>query len=208
MSNISTQTLSYERTSSLQLQYSQGVAAGARAGEVAGAEGVGKVVSATAVAKEEQNMRILQASAEVSLKAGDQSQALLFRTAIDRINELLAPELGADAIQAKMGEDNSPEATAGRIVSLSTGFFDAYAAQHPGEDPGEVAKNFVDLIRGGFEKGFNEAKDILQGLKVFGGDIESGIMKTYELVTKGYDDFLAGKLKPAEEGKAATEVPA
>jgi len=143
--------------------------------------------------RDELNVQILQASVEVSLKAGDQSQALLFRSAIERINEFLTPTLGPDAIQAKMGDDNSPEATAERILSLSTGFFDAYAAQHPDDDPGQVAKDFVELIRSGFEKGFNEAKDILQGLKVFGGDIESGVVKTYELVSKGYDDFLASK---------------
>lgn len=157
-------------------------------------------------ARNELNVQILQASAEVSLKAGDQSQALLFRSAIERINELLSPTLGADAIQAKMGDDNSPEATAERILSLSTGFFDAYAAQHPDDAPDQVAKDFVELIRGGFEKGFNEAKDILQGLKVFGGDIESGIMKTYELVSKGYDEFLASKLgggQPTEEPAVA-----
>lgn len=144
-------------------------------------------------ARNELNVQILQASAEVSLQAGDQSQALLFRSAIERINELLAPTLGPDAIQAKMSEDNSPEATAGRIVSLATGFFDAYAAQRPGDDPDQVAKDFVELIRGGFEQGFNEAKEILQGLQVFSGDIESGIMKTYELASKGFDDFLASK---------------
>lgn len=155
-------------------------------------------------ARDELNVQILQASVEVSLKAGDQSQALLFRSAIERINELLSPTLGPDAIQSKMGDDNSPEATAERILSLSTGFFDAYAAQHPDDDPDQVAKNFVELIRSGFEKGFSEAKEILQGLKVFGGEIESGVMKTYELVSKGYDEFLASKLG----GGKAMENPA
>jgi hypothetical protein len=156
--------------------------------------------------RNELNLQILQASAEVSLNAGNQSQALLFRSAIERINELLAPTLGPDALQAKMSEDNSPEATAGRILSLSTGFFDAYAAQRPNDDPDLVAKDFVELIRGGFEQGFNEARDILQGLQVFNGDIESGVMKTYELVQKGYDDFLASKLaggQQAEESAVA-----
>ncbi|MCE1172405.1 MAG: DUF5610 domain-containing protein [Azovibrio sp.] len=144
------------------------------------------------------NVRIMEASMSVSIKAGDDSMALLFRSAIDRINEVLAPEQGPDAIQNAMGQDNSPEATAGRILSLSTGFYEAYAAQHPGEDPETLASNFVDLIRGGFEKGFNEAVDILKGLQVFQGEVESGVMKTYELVQKGLDDFLAGKLKPVE----------
>ena len=158
-----------------------------------------KAAEKRASARDQMNVQILQASSEVSLKAGDQSQALLLRSAIERINELLAPTLGPDAIQAKASEDNSPEATAGRILSLSTGFFDAYAAQRPDDDPDQVAKDFVDLVRGGFEQGFNEAKDILQGLKVFDGDIESGVMKTYELVSQGYDEFLAGKLSKAPE---------
>lgn len=172
------------------------------------AQGVarGKAAEARASARDEMNVQILQASTEVSLKAGDQSQALLFRSAIERINELLAPSLGRDAIQAKLSEDNSPEATAGRILSLSTGFFDAYAAQRTGDDPDQVAKDFVALIRGGFEKGFNEAKDILQGLKVFSGDIESGVMKTYALVNKGYDEFLAGKL--SSQGNDSGAAPA
>lgn len=154
-------------------------------------------------ARDQLNVQILQASAEVSLKAGDQSQALLFRGAIERINELLSPTLGPDAIQAKMSEDNSPEATAGRILSLSTGFFDAYAAQRPDDDPDQVAKDFVNLIRGGFEKGFGEAQEILQGLKVFSGEIESGIMKTFELVNKGYDEFLASKLSTEQKTESA-----
>lgn len=153
------------------------------------------------IARDQMNVQIL-ASVEVSLKAGDQSQALLFRSAIERINEMLAPTLGPDAIQSKMSEDNSPEATAQRILDLSTGFFDAYAAQRPGDDAEQVAKDFVALIRGGFEQGFNEAKDILEGLKVLGGDIESGIMKTYERVSKGYDEFLVSKLGGADSKSA------
>lgn len=202
MWNTSTGVLLDQKTVSLQSQYAQR----AVQGRSEKADGVSGTMGSTTMAQNQLNVRILEASAEVSIQAGNQSQALLFRSAIDRINEFLAPELGPDAIQGKMGEDNSPEATAGRILSLSTGFFDAYAAQHPGEGQDQLARNFVDLIRGGFEKGFNEAKDILQGLEVLGGDIESGIMKTYELVMKGYDQFLAGKLTPAAEAETAPEA--
>lgn len=162
--------------------------------------------SSAAAAKQDLNVQILEASAKVSVRAGDESQALLFRAAIDRINEVLAPEFGPDAIQGRAAEDNSPEATADRILSLSTGFYEAYAAQRAGDDPEQVARDFVGLIRGGFERGYGEATEILSGLKVFGGDIESGIMKTYELVQKGYDDFLAGKLAPAADPAAGAEA--
>lgn len=152
------------------------------------------VASKTATARQQLNVQILEASATVSISAGNDSQALVFRSAIGRINERLAPELGENAIQNAASQDNSAEATADRILKLSTGFYDAYAAQHANEDPEQVARNFVGLIRGGFEKGFGEAKEVLQGLNVFGGDVESGVMQTYDLVNKGYDDFLAGKL--------------
>lgn len=145
--------------------------------------------------RQQLNVQILEASSQVAIQAGNESQALLFRSAIDHINEFLAPEFGPDALQAKMSEDNSAEAVAGRILSLATGFYEAYAAQRPNEDGDKVAADFVKLVRGGFEKGFNEAKNILQGLQVFGGEIESGIMKTFDLVHKGFDDFLAGKLQ-------------
>lgn len=143
------------------------------------------------------NAQILEASLQVSVQAGNQSMALLYRSAIDSINEYLEPELGPDAIGQAMTQDNSAEATAGRILSQSTAFFDAYAAQHQGEDPEDVARNFVALIRGGFEQGFGEAEDILQGLGALeeGSPIAVGIQKTYALVQKGYDDFLAQKLE-------------
>lgn len=169
-------------------------------------EGTGRMASAETV-RHEQNAAIITASLQVSIRAGNDSLTLLYRSAVDRLNEILAPGQDVDVIGRAMGQDNSPEATAGRILSFATGFFDAYAAQHPGKDMETLARDFTDLVRGGFEKGFNEARDILQGLGVLGGsDIESGIMKTYELVSKGFDDFLADKLKPATEAAAAQKA--
>lgn len=150
--------------------------------------------------RSQQNAQILQASMDVSIQSGNASLTLLYRTAIDRINEFLAPEFGPNAIATAEAPDNSPEATAGRILSLSTAFFDAFAAQGKNKDkaPDALAREFVDLIRGGFERGFGEAKDILSGLNVLGEDspIEQGINQTYAMVMKGYDDFLASKLAP------------
>ncbi|MCL2075969.1 MAG: DUF5610 domain-containing protein [Betaproteobacteria bacterium] len=138
-------------------------------------------------------VQILQASAEVSIKAGEKAQALVFRSAIDRINDMLQPEFGPDALQtaAASGMDFSPEGTAGRILAMSTGFFEGYVAQNQGKERNQLAEDFVALIRGGFEKGFNEAKDILAGLNALQGGIGESIQQTYDLVQKGYDDFLA-----------------
>lgn len=158
-----------------------------------------KTEYSTTNARETLNAQLVD-NLSVSLNAGSQPQALLYSAAIDKINELLAPTMGKDAIQnAAKNDDNSAEATAKRILSASTGMFGAYAAQHPEMDKETQAKNFVDLVRGGFEKGYGDAKDILKGLKVLSGDVESGIQKTYDLVEKGFDDFLAQQLKPKDD---------
>ncbi|HAF55458.1 MAG TPA: hypothetical protein DCL01_09650 [Thauera sp.] len=143
--------------------------------------------------------KILQASLEVSIRSGNESQALLLRTAIEGINEALAPTLGPDAIQNAMSQDNSAEATAERIVSMSTAFFDAYAARRPGDEPETVLRDFMDVIRGGFERGFGEARDILDGLGVFNGAVEADVMKTRELVLKGYDRFMLARLPSSDQ---------
>ncbi len=152
-----------------------------------------------AALRKDLNVGILQASMAVSIRAGDESQALLFRSAIEGINEALAPTLGADAIQNAMGQDNSAEATAGRIVSMSTAFFDAYAARRTEDDPETVLRDFMDVIRGGFEKGFGEARDILSGLGVFTGAVEADVTKMRELVLRGYERFMLERLPTSDQ---------
>lgn len=148
--------------------------------------------------------QIMQASMGVSISSGNNSLALLYRSAIDSINEHLAPALGPNAIQNAMSQDNSPEATAERILSMSTGFYEAYAAQRPKDDPEDVLRDFVDLVRGGFEKGYNEAAGILQGLGVMGEGsfVAEEIGKTFQLVQQGYDDFLNSRLERLQEAAA------
>lgn len=145
------------------------------------------------------------ATLDVNISAGNDAQGLVWRAALDKINELLAGGTGENVLQKAADEqDNSAEATAKRILDGATAFYDAYAKQHPDKDPETLAKDFTELVRGGFEKGFNEAKDILKGLKVLEGDVESGIQKTYDLVSKGFDDFLKNKLDALKQDKEKT----
>jgi len=155
-------------------------------------------------AKLELNASIMQASASISIGAQDDPQALLYKSAITSINEALHAQLGDNAIQNAASQDNSAEGTASRILSLSTGFLGAYKKQNPGMEDSAALEKFMDTIKGGIEKGFKEARDILKGLNVLGGDIAGNIDKTYELVMKGLDDFAANAAgpKPKEE-KAA-----
>ena len=143
-----------------------------------------------------QNAQILQASMEVSIAAGNDGLSLLYRTAVDKINEVLAPELGEDAIAQAAQYDQSSEAVAGRILSLSTAMFERFAARYADEDPAEMIQDFVATIRSGFEQGYGEASSILAGLGVLdeGSPVRSAIQRTYELVHQGLDEYLEKKL--------------
>lgn len=159
---------------------------------------------ATAIAKARAsaNSAIVQTQLNVALNSGNDPLALVLKAAITGINEALEPTMGKDAIQnAAASQDNSAEATAGRILSLSTAFYGAYLAQNELEDNAASREQFIGVIRGGFETGFKEAQDVLDGLKVLGGDVATQIDKTYGLVMKGYDDFVAGPATAAPDAK-------
>ena len=143
------------------------------------------------------NASIMQASLTVSLSSQNNPQTLVFKTALDGINQALQADFGHDAIQAATSQDNTPDGTASRIVSLSTGFFDAFKKQNPGLSDADVLQKFMDTIGSGVEQGFKEARDVLKGLGALGGDVASNIDKTYALVQQGYADFAASKQSAA-----------
>lgn len=163
-------------------------------------------MSPAAKAKAQLNASIVEASLTVSLKSGNDPMSVVFKTALTGINEALEADFGKDAIQNASSQDNSPEATANRIVSLSTGFYEAYKRQNPGQDDETSLNNFMDTIKKGVEQGFKEARSILEGFKVLSGDLSSNIDKTYDLIQKGFADFVAAQKAPppAESAASAT----
>jgi len=154
-------------------------------------------------AKQQLNQAILQANVDVSISAGNQPMALLFKSAIEGINDVLGENTIQNAYDS--GLDVSPEATAGRIVSLSTAFYPSYKEQHPELSEEEAATKFTDLISGGIEQGFAEAREILSSLNVLEGDIASNIDKTYDLVQEGLQAFLDTYVNNKEEPEAASQ---
>lgn len=131
----------------------------------------------------------------LSITVGEQrnSLTLVLKTAIEGINAALEPVFGADAIQAARtsGVDASPEATAERIVSLSTGFLGAYQDANPELDVETALTQFTGLISDGIDKGFADAKGILESLKVLDGEIATSIDATYQLVQDKLATFIA-----------------
>jgi hypothetical protein len=158
-------------------------------------------------AQAELNISIVQTSLAVAISSHNDPLALLYKAAISSLNDTLQTSLGDNAIQNAASQDNTPEGTAGRIVSLSTGFFDAFKQQHPDLNEADALSQFMAAIQSGFEKGFKEAQGILDGLKVLDGDIAANINKTHDLVQKGFADFVAAHTPPAADAGAPTTPP-
>jgi len=158
--------------------------------------------------KKQLNAAIIESSLKFNTTVGDQPLSLLLKTALQGINEALK-ETGADNRVESSAEDSyqsgldfSPEATAERILAFSTQFLGAYQEQHPEMAAEESLTAFVDIISGGIEQGFTEAKGILADLKVLAGDISHNIDKTYQLVQTGLASFAeALSAKKAEQAE-------
>lgn len=173
---------------------------GAQVSQLAHAKKVDETQDSTSVtAKEQLNQSILQASIDVTLSAGNEPMALLFKTALEGVNKALEEQLGPNAIQNSYAAslDVSPQATADRIVQMSTAFFDKYQENHLELSTDDALSSFTKLISGGIDTGFKEARDILSGLNVLNeGNIGSNIDTTYDLVQKGLQAFVENYKKP------------
>ncbi len=141
-------------------------------------------------AKEQLNAAIIQSA--VNVNAGSNALSLVFKTALESINDTLKEALGENAIQSAYdsGTDISPEATADRIVSLSTAFFSSYQEQHPELSQKEAITKFTNIISDGINTGFSEARNILSGLNVLDGDIATNIDLSYALVQEKLTAFV------------------
>ena len=109
----------------------------------------GQAVADAARNKQVQNQAILEASAQASLSAGNEPLALVLKSALENINDAVKAATGEDnAIETavQQGIDVSPEATADRIVSQATAFFDQYKENHTDMSEEEAKASFIGLL--------------------------------------------------------------
>uniref|UniRef100_Q31HQ3 DUF5610 domain-containing protein n=1 Tax=Hydrogenovibrio crunogenus (strain DSM 25203 / XCL-2) TaxID=317025 RepID=Q31HQ3_HYDCU len=145
-----------------------------------------------------------------SSKAIENSLKMTFQAAIEKLNETLTPDLGENAISQealkKQGgmEYWTPENTAGRIVSGATAFLPAFQKAHPELEGEALMQEFMSVVGGGLQSGFDEAKGILGDLNVFEGKVKDTFSATTDLVSKGMENFRREflGLPPLEEAEA------
>lgn len=148
-------------------------------------------LSESQISQRQLNKAILESQQSVSIGTKDQPQSLVLKAAIEAINEQLAPYLGEDSLSVALDNntDVSPEATASRIVSQSTAFFAAFQNSNDTLSFEQQLEKFLQVISGGIDQGFSEARDILDSLQVLEGDVGSDINETYDLVQAGLASF-------------------
>lgn len=123
--------------------------------------------------------RPTSATAQPSVRNAADAQATL----ANRLAERLGLEPGALAGKAN---DYTPEKVAGRIL----GFIEQrlQSEQAAGADTGKLQK-LLEQARGGVEKGFAEARKILDGMGVLQGKVASDIDDTYQKIQDGFSDL-------------------
>ena len=130
----------------------------------------------------------------------DQSMRVVEERSITNIEMRMEQVRTGDALAAKetldkaaSADERSPEKVSKKILEFALGFFDAYKQQHPEMSESESRTSFYDLIKGGIEQGFDEAKSVMESLNKFEGEVKNKVDQTYELVQQGLTDFLNAK---------------
>lgn len=144
--------------------------------------------------------------------APENALKITFQEAIDKLNEILTAEfqqadfkpISQEALKNQGGMEYwTPENTAQRIVDGSTAFLAGFQKIHPELEGEELIDRFLDVIGGGITQGFNQARGVLEDLKVLEGDVEETIELTYQNVQEGLErfknNFLGTSSSPATE---------
>jgi hypothetical protein len=98
--------------------------------------------------------------------------------------------------------DTSPEATAQRIADFALGFFETVKANNPDKSPTIQLDDFVGLIKGAVEEGFELARGILNDIGQIAAPVEADINKTFELVMERIAAFAEQQRQQIAEQEA------
>ncbi len=148
--------------------------------------------------KQKLNAAIMENQLKLSAGEDDNSMKLLYKTALEGINKELEAEFGPNAAEKikNSGVVTSPQATADRIVGFATAFYQKYSEQNPDMPEEERLDKFLALVGGGVDKGFEDARGVLDGLGVLNGKIAEDIDSTYSLIQDGFAKFREMILNP------------
>lgn len=171
------------------------------------------ITSISQMLKQSSNVSILQASANVSLTSGNNSQALFFQCASARIEESLSYSFSMDDkgneilsfsytqnieleyLHVSANGDNllnninnNSSNTANNLLKYVSDILNRFRENNVSDFNKNVTdstQKFIDSVRQGINKGYEETKGILESLKVFNENIEKDLLNTMNLLEKG-----------------------
>lgn len=165
------------------------------------------------------NQTILDNQLSLSLQSDNKAMNLLYRAISDAVEKRMAaqaPQSADNSADTSTGattetglnktysnEDTSPQATADRIVSFATNFYQAFREQNPELNDKDGLEQFMQEIGKGIDQGFADARDILTGLKKLEGKVADDIDETYSLIQQGLQDFRDRTQQPKDQAAAA-----
>lgn len=129
---------------------------------------------------------------------------LIFEKIANRVAERYGVD-AAEQIQFDPNLDTSPVATAERIFTFATGFFQRYLEQNAGKEPKENLDRFMSIIRGAIDQGFGEAQGVLTGLSSLTSEIEGTINETYEQLQNMLNGFEEDQLRSIGSVEGASQ---
>jgi len=132
-------------------------------------------------------------ASSIIFNAKNDPTALILQSAMEKINEMFAPHIGGAALQQTIesGQDMSPKATAERILSFATqliGRAEAEQVDLPAREQRSRERLFQN-IQTGVERGFEQARSILDGMQVLDGAVNETVNSTYAYTRQGLQDL-------------------
>jgi len=131
----------------------------------------------------------VKADKQVNINVRNNPTELILQAAMEKINKVFKPYLGDGVTQrtVESGQDMSPKAVADRIISFATqliGRVESEQVDLPADEQRSRAQLF-DNIKTGVERGFSQARDILDGLSELKGETKETVDNSYEQVQQG-----------------------
>jgi len=134
-----------------------------------------------------------QAADQTGFSVKNNPPELILQAAMEKINEMFAPHLGDGAVESAVasGQDMSPEATAERILSFATRIIGRAEADQADLSPDEQSsrEQLFNNIQTGVERGFEQARGILEGLQTLNGETKETVDATYAHVQSGLSEL-------------------
>ncbi len=124
---------------------------------------------------------------------------VLNREILDSLDKILSTNGGSGLDRSAAADAYTPEKVADRVL----GFIESVVGQEM--DEGKRSE-LLEQARAGVEKGFTEARDILEGLGALNGDVAENIDRTFELIQNGLERLASNGAEADESAAVATQA--